>query len=908
LDHADAVHLSSERSGATTRYTTRAVLEAEGYVWRAAEGLATSAGHGLIEAQRAGTLESAQHEGISREQARAFRHATGDEGLAIIDGLAGAGKSRTTAAVRDAYEAAGYRVIGTAWTHRVVQDMEKNGFEHTSTVKRELFMLANGREQWDSKTVVIVDEAAMLDTAHMAMLTAYAQEAGAKLILVGDDRQLASIERGGMFGVLKDRYGAATLTEINRQAAGDDRRASEYFAEGKFHDALGIYQGKGGIHWTRTQVEARAELLDSYRHDVAAAPDKSRFIFAYTNVDVAELNRGAREVHRALGQLGADHEIDSADGRANFAAGDRIQFSKNDKKLGIYNGTTGTVHDIEGSRVTVAIDGGKTASFDSREYQSFRHGYAGTIYKGQGATVDQSYLYHSEHWRSAASYVGMTRHREKAELFAATNTAAGIDQLARQMSRVDEGKRYAASFFHHRQEIGPVRPLTADQILARFADKGFEREQQQQQQQDERQVKRRAGDMGYSHGNYASQSRAALREHRRQRRPYQQDNQRMDQQDDLDEQRKRRAAWTPDEAMMPEARKTQEPAAERPERPQEPANQNDPPTAEEKEASRLQEPFAEREATPFQPSEQQPGRYDPLKREDMTLEAIRQDSWNAVALDMPENPDPDLLFEIAATARDMRHTLNERAGEAETPEQQALWSGFAEAASARQKEAESRILSQENEPITEKSIDYDPWTAVYRPIPPDADASLLQHAHDAAMQCAGAVAGEPEPDQNAFAPDLLGADQTREQNFERAVRRLDELDGRMREIAPAELSPDELAERVRRIIDDPTREADEADPRILEALQAHREADQATQPAAPEEEEREAAPSQEAEPESSAAKEAKAVDAEIGDQEMTADQQDRYSRWTGEKLGPATGPAHETGRSQGDAGGGGQSR
>ena len=90
-------------------------------------------------------------------------------------------------------------------------------------------MLANGREQWNNKTVVVVDEAAMLDTAHMAMITAYAQEAGAKLILVGDDRQLPSIERGGLFGVLKDRHGAATLTEIRRQYKGDDRRAQRVF-------------------------------------------------------------------------------------------------------------------------------------------------------------------------------------------------------------------------------------------------------------------------------------------------------------------------------------------------------------------------------------------------------------------------------------------------------------------------------------------------------------------------------------------------------------------------------------------------------------------------------------------------------------------------------------------------------
>ena len=85
----------------------------------------------------------------------------------------------------------------------------------------------------------------MLDTKLMAMLTAHAHDAGAKLILVGDDRQLSSIDRGGMFGALKDRHGAAALTEVKRQHKLDDRRAAEMMAEGNFHDALNIYEDKG---------------------------------------------------------------------------------------------------------------------------------------------------------------------------------------------------------------------------------------------------------------------------------------------------------------------------------------------------------------------------------------------------------------------------------------------------------------------------------------------------------------------------------------------------------------------------------------------------------------------------------------------------------------------------------------
>jgi len=299
------------------------------------------------------------------------------------------------------------------------------------------------------------------------------------LILVGDDRQLSSIDRAGMFGALKDRFGAAELSEVKRQHKIDERRASEMMAEGNFHDALGIYQDKGAIHWTRTQGQARAELIEQWAKDSAAKPDKTRFVFAYTNDDVGRLNAALRDVRKARGELGQDREIDTAHGRQKFAAGDRIQFTGTDNKAGLKNGRVGTIEAIDGTHIAVRLDGKqpKTINFDAASFDQFRHGYAGTIYKGQGKTLDQTYLYHSEHWRASAGYVALTRHRDKAELFVATNTAGDIKQLARQMGRVDE--RRAASMFHHRQEIGPVRPMTAREILERFAGDSFRKQPEQ---------------------------------------------------------------------------------------------------------------------------------------------------------------------------------------------------------------------------------------------------------------------------------------------------------------------------------------------------------------------------------------------------------------------------------------------
>jgi ATP-dependent exoDNAse (exonuclease V) alpha subunit len=493
LAHPEAVRLEETRGAAPTRFTTKTVLEAELHVTRAGDELAASIEHDIGEKSRAAILQSpkfapgiepvtGEKKGLTPEQIHAFRHTTAAEGIALIDGQAGTGKSYTISAIREGYEAAGYRVIGLAPTNAVAEDMRADGFKVAKTAHSELTALANDRSTWTHKTAVIVDEAAMLDTAIMALVTAWAAEAGAKLILVGDDRQLSSISRGGMYGALKDRFGAAALSEVKRQYKIDERRASEMMASGNFHDALGIYNQKGAIHWTRTQPEARAALITQWAKDSAEQPDKTRFVFAYTNDAVQQLNSALRAVRHARGELGIEKRFDTAHGRYDFAEGDRIQFTGTDKQAGIYNGHAGTIAAIDGTHLAVKLDGRKpkTINFDAAGFDQFRHGYAGTIYRGQGKTLDATYLYHSEHWRSAPSYVALTRHREKTELYVARNTAHDVTELARQMARTDD--RRAASQFHTLQEIAPVPILTAAELSAKLAPMMARRERQHEQE------------------------------------------------------------------------------------------------------------------------------------------------------------------------------------------------------------------------------------------------------------------------------------------------------------------------------------------------------------------------------------------------------------------------------------------
>jgi Ti-type conjugative transfer relaxase TraA len=467
----NVIGLKETETAPVSRYTTRAVLAAEARVMGDATVMAGGTRHGLPGAARAAAVD--RHPQVTGERRAAFGELTQAKGLAVLAGEAGTGKTTTLAAVRDAYESAGYRVIGMSWTNQVVQNLRRDGFRDATTVAAELYRLDRGSARWDTRTVLIVDEAGMLSTKHLAQVTSRARAAGAKVILAGDDRQLASIERGGLFGALKEKHGGTELHEVVRVSDAEQRRAFNLMHQGEFLPALAIYARQGAIHWSGGQDEARAALVRQWGRDLATDPDKVRFVFAYTNADVLALNAALREIRKEQGTLGAGHTLGTTDGPAVFAEGDRIQFTgtaarREERQAGIVNGGVGTIREIEGDRVTVVLDGKPGAperlvsfvagdDYAAGEFDKFRHGYAGTIYKGQGRTLDQTYLYHSGHWRNATSYVALTRHRENVTLFVATETASDLGRLARQMARVDDCR--AASQFHAQENPEPGAPV-----------------------------------------------------------------------------------------------------------------------------------------------------------------------------------------------------------------------------------------------------------------------------------------------------------------------------------------------------------------------------------------------------------------------------------------------------------------
>jgi Ti-type conjugative transfer relaxase TraA len=475
--HPDLVPLHDRETGfRTDRFTTRPVRAHEHAVLADAAALAGQRGPALPATVADGVKAE---RGLRPDQDAAFAHAIEGGHLKLIEGRAGTGKSYTLAAIHDAHARAGYRVIGLAPTNTAAQDLTAAGFSEASTVHSALFRLKNGRGAWDRRTVLVVDEAAMLDARITGEVLAAAREAGAKVILAGDDRQLAAIERGGLFSEMRVRHGAAEIVEVTRQRVGWQRQAARDLAAGRFAAAVEAFDAAGAITWTGSQDEARTALISAWKRDTEADPAAKRFVFAYTNNEVDALNAALRQARKERSALsGPDVEIETRHGVALYAVGDRVQLTETLKAAGLYIGQVGTITglDPESGRIAARLDNGQDVAWSAEEFWGFRHGYAGTIYKGQGKTLDHTYLYHTPHWRRAASYVALTRQRESAQVFVARETAPDAADLARQMAR-DETRSASLAWAAREETTDPQRTLRedarADRVGPEWADRAM---------------------------------------------------------------------------------------------------------------------------------------------------------------------------------------------------------------------------------------------------------------------------------------------------------------------------------------------------------------------------------------------------------------------------------------------------
>ena len=430
---AELVRLGVDGRG-RERFSTREMVAAEQRMEAAGAGLAAADGHkvGPISIGRA--VHQARLGGLQlgAEQHAAMVHVTEGTDLALVVGYAGTGKSAMLGVARQAWETTGYRVRGAALSGIAAEGLEGGSGIESRTLASLEWGWKEGRDVLTSRDVLVVDEAGMVGSRQMERVLSAAREAGAKVVLVGDPEQLQAIEAGAAFRALAERHGAAEIGTVRRQRESWQRDATRQLATGRTADALRRYEAAGMVRGHATQEEARAALVAGWAAERHQSPHQSQVMLAYTRVDVAELNRLAREQVRAAGGLGTDHQVETERGQRAMARGDRLMFLRNERGLGagpggrggvaVKNGTLGTVLavDARGERLTVRLDGtggqeGKDApvvTFTVRDYAHLDHGYAATVHKAQGVTVDRAHVLASAHMDRHAAYVALTRHRE----------------------------------------------------------------------------------------------------------------------------------------------------------------------------------------------------------------------------------------------------------------------------------------------------------------------------------------------------------------------------------------------------------------------------------------------------------------------------------------------------------------
>ncbi|CAL75142.1 putative conjugal transfer protein; TraA [Bradyrhizobium sp. ORS 278] len=442
----DLVELGKDGRG-EDRFSSRGMIEAEQRLHRAAELMAERERHQVRDADRLAALARAEERGLvlSAEQAEALAHVTNGRGLSVVVGHAGTGKSAMLGVARETWEAAGFDVRGVALSGIAAENLESGSGIASRTIASLEHGWGQGRDLLKSSDVLVIDEAGMVGTRQLERVLSHAAEAGAKVVLVGDPQQLQAIEAGAAFRSIHERHGSAEIGDVRRQREDWQRDATRDLATGEVGHALEAYRAHGMVHEAESRDQARGDLIDHWDRDRQSSPDRSRIILTHTNDEVRIVNEAARERMRAAGDLGDEVGVTVERGARNFASGDRVMFLQNERGLGVKNGTLGTIEQVSAQSMAVQTDDGRSVRFDLKDYNRIDHGYAATIHKAQGMTVDRVHVLATPGMDAHSSYVALSRHRDEVDLHYGRDDFANADRLTRALSR-DRAKDMASDY------------------------------------------------------------------------------------------------------------------------------------------------------------------------------------------------------------------------------------------------------------------------------------------------------------------------------------------------------------------------------------------------------------------------------------------------------------------------------
>jgi ATP-dependent exoDNAse (exonuclease V) alpha subunit len=426
-----AVSMVADRALEERRWSTPDLLAVEQRLVTSATGRTgentTVASHEAVrEALAAHQTAGADQQAMVRDVCQ------GGASVAVVVGRAGTGKTFALGIARHAWQLDGYRLLAAAPTGIATMSLQGEGFEDVATCDRLLADLDRGQEQLDPQTVLVIDEAGMVGSRKLTRLLDHTHQAQAKVVLVGDDRQLAPIDAGGGFRALRLRLGASELTENRRQQQAWEREALELVRSGLVEEAVAAYQAHDRVVAADSKPAATLALLQDLwaaYQDAERDPNQEVIVLAARRAEVDRLNTASQELLAAQSRLGPERlQVEDR----QLAVGDRVVCGHNAiAELGVANGSRGTITALDSQERTLTI---RLDSADGREVtlpRSYLDGrgrgernrrvdlaYATTGHRAQGLTRGRALVRLTGTEDVNWLYVQLSRARQDTRLYA----------------------------------------------------------------------------------------------------------------------------------------------------------------------------------------------------------------------------------------------------------------------------------------------------------------------------------------------------------------------------------------------------------------------------------------------------------------------------------------------------------
>lgn len=454
----------ASRDGCDRRYTTRELLATE----QATIALAVArpdAPVGLGSVRR--LAYEVDRGGLSREQADMVTVlVTSGRRVDAVAGPAGAGKTAALAGAARAWHTAGVPVRGTTLSWLAAQQLETATGIRTVSIARTL----HDADQHGLPTgvVLVVDEASLVNTRTYHRLQEHVVAAGGKLVLVGDPHQLPEIGAGGLFRYLAGRSEAIRLTGNERQQEPWERDALRQLRDGDPVGALDAYTNHDRVHTAPNRGDLLADIARDYQRHTDDGDDV--LVLAARNSDVASLNTAIRDQLLATGRLGVDELIvDTDNGQRSYRVWDKVLLTVNDRDRGLINGQRGTVMAaaVPGQLLIRLGDGRDVVvDHDWLAAGAVVHGYATTVHKAQGLTVDTTLTYGLGPLTREHGYVALSRGRAENHLYLAADSPTPAGDCTPGRHSPDQNARSLTAELAERLRRSRPQHLAASQQLA----------------------------------------------------------------------------------------------------------------------------------------------------------------------------------------------------------------------------------------------------------------------------------------------------------------------------------------------------------------------------------------------------------------------------------------------------------